>query len=188
MFGAEKIFRRQFTPHEGGYLFYPFVWSRGYLVTEEEFQKLCQDRKRSLGLSGMLRLWALALVLIIVCAAVAIFLEDERLLNAGSIASALAILAVVLWRSTTAIRLVRGRQPVAPTRNRIERERHSARVVGWPMMLVVFLLSVWFLFLSAILAYASPLIGVPILALFGFAFLRNTQVAWRKYAEGIRSP
>src|SRR5687768_15783278 len=120
MFGAKKMFERQFTPCEGGYLFYPFAWSRGYLVTEAEFRKLCHDRDRSLSFIGMLK-WLLPLMLVVtvVSATPAILLEDERFLTAGNVVLVLVVLTVILWKSMAATRLIRGREPIAPRRSKV---------------------------------------------------------------------
>ena len=52
MFDTMDAFTRQFTPVDGGYLYYPSKNDGGKLVTAEEFESLVADWQRVAGRSG----------------------------------------------------------------------------------------------------------------------------------------
>lgn len=184
MFNSVEIYARSFKPVDGGYLYYPTRWSSGYLVNEEEFQQLCADWRSVSGWKGIFKLVAIVLVVATLATLAASAWEiSERAFDYITLLIAVGMLAYIVWKFTAAYRLVRTRQPAAPRRTGREVETDFSRQLTWPMALFVAVLSVWFCFLSLLVALANPVIGVPLLLLFVAATYMNGRVVYRKWLD-----
>lgn len=137
-----STFAKQFTPVEGGYLFYPSRKSGGKLVTPEEFERLMENWRRVAGTKGR---WKSVGAIVL---AITLWLLLSQLLRAPSWADevivpavAVGIVAWLLWASFAPQRLVRDRPAVAPPRPLPQARREARAMLKWPTVLVVTLLS-----------------------------------------------
>jgi hypothetical protein len=61
MFDLRAAFTKQFTPVDGGYVYYPPRGSGGKLVTLDEYESLCADWNKRVGPRGQWKVAGLPL-------------------------------------------------------------------------------------------------------------------------------
>src|SRR4051794_2178710 len=114
MIDPARAFAEQFTPVEGGYLYYPAPRSGAKLVTADEFEELAKAWRRRV---GPWKIAGVGLVAIIIWT----FVSDEVAMPKWSKSAFLgllvsAICAWVFWAAYAPRRLVKDRPEVAPAR------------------------------------------------------------------------
>jgi hypothetical protein len=184
MFDSTKQFARQFRPVEGGYLYFPGRWGKGYLVSPDEYDQLCEEWKRVAGWSGILRLVGFIILGIILVLTITAWLGlPSETTDGPELLLALAVPAYLVWKAAAPYRLVRHREPIAPRRTPREVEGDMARNIGWPMAVLLAVLSLWFIVMFALAAIINPLVGVPLLLFFSIAAYLNGRAIFRKWAD-----
>ncbi|GGI87249.1 hypothetical protein GCM10007973_24620 [Polymorphobacter multimanifer] len=139
-------FDQQFTPTEGGYLYYPSPWKGAKLITVEEHEGFVNDWKRATGLAPMSVSVGLGLVFIIV----SIFLlrhESSNLAKFGP--AAVWIFGLFAWFRRPAVaasKAVKDRPYVTGSRPRSDVWRQARTTQSWPAIIFFLLLSAKFLF------------------------------------------
>lgn len=165
-------------------MFYPTRWSRGYLVAEDEYRDLRDDWRRLHSISGMTKLAAAVFIpASIVFVAMGSSGSDNSQLAAVQFAFALVFALVFGWRITKPHRLVWGRTPIAEKRSSRKADSDVARQLNWPLAVLLVVLSGWLVVVAASVAAFQPMIGVPLLLLFGWAAYRNFRIVCRKWFE-----
>lgn len=180
MFGsAVTAFMRSFIPIEDGYLYYPSRWSRGYLVTAEEYEHLTENWRKVAGFWGILKLVGIFLAASILLVLIGGDVGSTSGYDFATYGCIAAVIAYLIWKSTAPHRLVRGRKPIAPPRTAKETEEQMGRALGWPMAIWLSFISVSFLGWSVSLAVSQPFIGVPLALLTAVATFMNCRMAVR---------
>jgi hypothetical protein len=146
MFDPVGAFTRQFTPVEGGYLYYPSRRSGGKLVSASEYEMLVADWRR-IAAGGT---WKVAgfLILVIVVGTIAsrTLAVPDWMLDIAVFGAIAAISIGVLWVGGAPRRLVRERPAITPPRPIGEAQRDSRRLMKWPFVLVMIVIwTRWFL-------------------------------------------
>jgi hypothetical protein len=147
LFDPVEAFERQFTPTDGGYLYYPSRRSGGKLVTTEEYQSLFQNWEKIAGRSGIWKCVAVLMLPIVILLVVEVTFElpvwaDSAviLVNAG------ALLAWLSWHAYAPRRLVRGRPDVTPPRTLSESRKIARSIIPWSQIsAVMFITAVFFI-------------------------------------------
>jgi hypothetical protein len=184
MFDTTKQFARQFRPVEGGYLYFPGRWGRGYFVSPEEYEKLCTEWRKAAGWSGILCLVGVFMLVVIALGTIAALLDlPQASIDGAELLLGVAGAAYFLWKASAPYRLVRRREPIAPKRTSHEIDGDLARTIAWPMAALLAVLSAWFVFLFALVALAEPLLGVPLVLLFGVSAYFNGRTIYRKWVD-----
>ena len=140
MFGMRALFLAQFEPHDGGYIFYPTVWSGGRLVTAAEADAMRQQNAR---LTRFVHSWRGLLLLVagtVLFSFVSFALDPSRAYHDLTF---FAFLWVVIFGAVTGpwlapASLVRGREVVKPRRDRrarIEAQREARAAMRRPLMI-----------------------------------------------------
>lgn len=135
-------FTEQFTPTEGGYLFYPSNACGGKLVTADEYEQLTERWRK---VTGRRARW-----MIVGIEMLALFFWPD-ISNVFSLpdwsdwiivaAPLVGILAWLLWASFAPHRLVRDRPTITPPKP-VSEARHQARgLPNWRYIIVVLLFS-----------------------------------------------
>ncbi len=139
MFGSVSAYEKIFVPTEGGYLFYPSNWSRGYLISPEERDQLVADWREVASFKSILKMVVLAVIAImaIQLASMALGIENQTQPYIGY-GIGLIYVGYIGWRNSAVYRLVRGREPVAPRRTAEENRQAIGRMVPLPMLFLVF--------------------------------------------------
>ena len=135
MFNAVEAFKRQFTPVEGGYVYYPSVWHGGKLVTAEEYERLLANWK---GIAGTRAIWKIA-IFFVLASSVLVMLSELLSLPRWSewlimVAGAAGVCGWLCWVALAPYRLVKGRPDFAPPRSRSEARREARTMLGWPLV------------------------------------------------------
>lgn len=142
MFDSLGAFSRQFTPVDGGYLYYPSRKDGGKLVTAEEFETLVSDWQRVAGRSGTWKSGGLIglaiLIWILVSQALALPTWTDWIIIIAAVAG---LSGWILWNSFAPRRLVRDRPEVAPPRPSSQVRREARAALKWPVVILVVLLS-----------------------------------------------
>ena len=135
MFDTGKLFDLQFEPIEGGYRYHPWPWSKGYLVTEEEFQLVRTEYLSAsswrfiglliLGMIAILMLWTITM------SSMGLPSEESEWVDYFL---GIALVGPIMWRILAPQRLVWGREPIAPRRTMKEQDEYAAVSFGWPMI------------------------------------------------------
>lgn len=142
MFDTVGAFAKQFTPVEGGYLFYPSRRGGGKLVTADEYDRLLADWTKMAGSSGRWKSVGLVFAAIILWTLVSQTVALPDWATTFFIAAiVVAMCAYLLRASSTARRLVRDRPDVAPPRPASEARREARTMLNWPFVLLALLLS-----------------------------------------------
>jgi hypothetical protein len=135
-------FTRQFTPIDGGYLYYPSRKGGGKFVTAEEFETLASDWHRVAGRAGMWKSVGLTTLVIVIWTLLSRTLAAPGWADrAVAIACAAALSGWVLWASYAPRRLVKGRPDFAPPRAASAARREARAALNWPIVLMVLLFS-----------------------------------------------
>lgn len=188
MFNTVATYERLFTPTEGGYLFYPWVWSGGYLITNEEYDRLVADWRLANSWSLRIKL-GLAMVAAMVAGVIIIFVtgappEISSNVLAGVIA--LGLTGHLLWRLSAVYRLIIGRKPVVGRRSRDASRAQVASMMSWPMLLwITFGISLGSAFLLFFALRGSWLAGILgiVFAISGYQYWRIVMSKWKARGE-----
>lgn len=142
MFDSLGAFAKQFTPIEGGYLYYPSKKGGGKLVTAEEYDELNEGWRKVAGQSGIWKTVGLAMLVIFVWTFISTTLSLPDWAGAIFIAvAASCISAWLFWAGLAPRRLVRDRPDVAPPRPISQVKRHVRAMLNWHMIIFALLLS-----------------------------------------------
>jgi hypothetical protein len=140
MFDRDLGFIKQFTPVEGGYVYYPSHKTAGKLVTVEEFERLRADWQRVAGWSGRWKLVGLVVVTLIFWTLLLNGLQLPEWLEKAVMAGIVAAMAGrLLWASFAPLRLVKGKPAVTLPRPAAEAWREARAVMSWPSVLIAIL-------------------------------------------------
>lgn len=138
MFDVTTAFSRQFTPVDGGYVYYPFRTAGGKLVTAAEYERLVADWERVAGRRGRWKavglLSAAILLWVFVSQALALPEWADSIILMGSVG---ALSGWIYWASLAPRRLVRHRPDIAPPRLPSEARREARAALNWPFVLLV---------------------------------------------------
>lgn len=142
MFDAIGAFNKQFTPTEGGYLYYPSRKSGGKLVTAEEFEKLAADWERTAGRSGQWKIAGIVIVLIIVFTLVAEFVDlPDWVDTICTLGIVVGVSGRFLWAGFAPWRLVKDRAAVTQPRSMSQTRRAVRDLLNWPFIIFATLFS-----------------------------------------------
>lgn len=139
MFDLERSFAAQFTPVDGGYLYYPSRKAGGRLITIDEYHALfAKWRQKS-------NPWKVAFVALVLIGAWTIVSDAFALPNwSEQFFIGLMVAAVcgwTYWALYAPRRLVKDRPEVAPPRPLSESRRRARAALDWPMVLFFLLAS-----------------------------------------------
>jgi len=139
MFDSTRSFAAQFTPIDGGFLYYTSRKSGGRLITADEYQELLKLWRRRSNPWGL----AIATLVIIVGWAVA---SDAFALPEWSEGLFIAVVVAALcswifWAACAPRRLVRDRPAIAPARPFSEARRKARGALDWTLVSFVLLFS-----------------------------------------------
>ena len=152
MFDSIGAFTRQFTPVDGGYLYYSSRKEGGKLVTVEEFEELVTDWQRVAGKGGTWRTVGLVAVAILlwtlISRALALPGSADWIVILGSVS---AVSGWLLWASLAPRRLVKNRPTVTPPRPVAQAKREARAALNWPFV-IFFLLASGAIFLGCLSA------------------------------------
>lgn len=170
---------------DGGFLFYPWRWSRGYLVTEVEFRGLKAEYSNLLSWKRMGWLLLAMLGFSLVATISELTTGYDLLANPFiHIGFWVGIILPTLWSMLAPQRLVWGRNPIAPRLNRSEVLGREAHMHNWPFAIWLAAMSAWLTVIGVVVAMADPWIGVPMVLVFALALTRSALVILRKLKQG----
>lgn len=132
MFDPIGAFTKQFTPVEGGYLYYPSQKSGGKLVTTDEYQRMVEVWSKISGRSGWWKNTGIMILVLFLLAFIWQFLSLPDwlyLVLAGAIL--VGVSGWVLWVSLAPRRLVRERAVITPPRPVSEARRQGRALLNW---------------------------------------------------------
>ena len=178
-----RSFADQFTPVEGGYLYYPSRKRGGRRVTSDEFQHLVLQWRRRVGP------WKLALPCL-VAVIVWTVLSDQFALPdwSGSAFSGLIVVTMaawVLWAGYAPRRLVKQRPEVAPPRPPKEERRKARAALDWKLVLLVAVASGGF-FAKGLLAARVTFSSLALTVGSGLLFFGYLWIAVLKFRDERR--
>ena len=180
MMNPVRSFADQFTPVEGGYLYYASRKSGGRRVTSDEFQHLVLQWRRRVGP------WRLALPCLIAIIGWTV-LSDQFALPAWSSSAFNALIVVAMaawlvWAAYAPRRLVKERPEVAPPRPRKEGRRKARASLDWKLVLLVVVVSGGF-FAKGLLAARATFSSVALTAGSGLLFFGYLWIAVLKVSD-----
>ena len=136
MFDLIGAFTKQFTPIDGGYLYYPSRKSGGKFVTTDEYEKLVADWQRIAGRRGLWKTVGLIFVAVLLwtIASEVLALPDwaDWILIVGCVS---AISGWLGWAALAPRRLVKDRPNSTPPRSIAEARRESRAILNWPFVI-----------------------------------------------------
>lgn len=142
MLDPVEFFENQFTPVEGGYLFYASRKAGGKVVTPDEFERLSADWRRVAGRRGQLKGAGLVFL------AIALWMITSRTLALPEVADtfvtagiAAATIGRFMWAGFAPARLVRARVAVTPPRPSSQARHEARKVMTWPFVVSIILAS-----------------------------------------------
>lgn len=140
MFAMRALFEAQFEPHDGGFVFYPTVWSGGRLVTAAEADAMRQQNAR---LTRFVYSWRGLLLLVVgtvLYSFVSSALDPSRAYHDLTFATFIGVVTAEItagpWLAPAS--LVRGREVVKPRRDRrarIEAQREARAAMRRPLII-----------------------------------------------------
>lgn len=182
MFDTAGLLQRSFTPVEGGYLYYPYRWSHGYLVKPGEYDALVDDWRRVARWRGIWKLVGVMAVALTIGMAIIYWLGLGELANTVlNFGLGTAMAGYIIWKSTAANRLVRGREKFAPPRSSQAAEDAMGKALGRRMSVWLAIGSLSFLALAIDYAVATPRWGVPAVIIFATLTFFNLRIAVRAF-------
>lgn len=181
----KAFFEKQFTPADGGYIYYPSRRSGGKFLSAEEYGRLLSDWEAVAGTKGI---WKAALLLISMALALAFFSTFVGLPDwTSKVASWLIVLgglARLLWKSLAPRRLVRGRPDAVPPRSKAQVDREVRDLVGWPII-ALSLVVCSILFWGALHSPSRGLVRWAVLIGSGIVLLQYLRAAFLKFRDRL---
>ena len=146
MYAMRALFEAQFEPRDGGYIFYPTVWSGGRLVTVAEADAMRQQNAR---LTRFVYSWRGLILLVVgtvLFSFVSFALDASRVYHDLALA---AFVAVVTFGANAGpwlvpASIVRGREVVKPRRDRrarVEAQREARAAMRRPLMILALIMA-----------------------------------------------
>jgi hypothetical protein len=136
VFDSIGTFTKQFTPVEGGYLYYPSKKDGGKLVTSNEYDELVAGWQKVAGRKGIWKIVSIVMLTImfstLVSKATVLPAWSDSILTAACV---VGILAWLLWASLAPRRLVRDRPAIAPPRPSSQVRRQARALINWRMII-----------------------------------------------------
>jgi len=142
LFDSTGIFAKQFTPVDGGYLYYPSKRGGGKLVTADEYDELVADWQKVAGRTGIWRTVGLVVLAIVVWTIIP--KAEDLSVWSDSIFATVCVggaSAWILWASFAPRRLVRGRPAITQPRIVSEAKRQARALLNWPLIIFLLFLS-----------------------------------------------
>jgi len=176
-------FKKQFTPTEGGYLYYPSRKIGGKLITTREYEKLVEDWQRVTGRSGLWKIiGGIVLAIILWSLVAAIFDLPETVTTIVMIGCAVSVSSWLLWASYAPRRLVKDRPAVTPPRDISEARQQARAMLNWPFVAFALAISGIILFTS-VQAHESTIASWAWLIGSGLMFVAYIWVAIQKLRD-----
>lgn len=142
MFDSISAFRKQFTPVDGGYLYYPSKRDGGKLVTAEEYDQLAEGWRKVAGRRGIWKIAGIIMLAIFVWTAISKFWSLPDWSDSAMVAaSVIGISAWLFWASFAPRRLVRNRPAITPPRPVAETKRQARALLNWRFIIFALLFS-----------------------------------------------
>lgn len=185
MIDQTKIFTKQFTPTDGGYIYYPSRKSGGKFVSAGEFERLLSDWEAVAGTRGMWKnacLVALPGLALIVINSLVDLPDWSSKAAAGF--SVIGISAWLFWKSLAPRRLVRGRPDIVPPRSKAQVDREVRDLVGWPII-ALSLVVCSILFWGALHSPSRGPVRWAVLIGSGIVLLQYLRVAFMKFRDRL---
>jgi len=132
MFDSMGAFTKQFTPIDGGYLYYPSKNGGGKLVTPDEYADLVDGWRNVAGSKGIWKSVGAVILAIVVWTVIGSFVTlpawSDTLLTAACVGG---MSAWLLRASLAPRRLVQGRPDIVPPRSRAQSRRQARALLNW---------------------------------------------------------
>ncbi len=142
MFDSIGTFTKQFTPAEGGYLYYTSKKSGGKLVTVSEYERLVDDWRKVAGRRGTwMTAGAVILVIAIWTAISKLFTLPDWFDSIIVAASVIGISTRIVWAIYAPRRLVGDRPSITPPRPTSEVRRQARALLSWRLIIFSLLLT-----------------------------------------------
>ena len=142
MFDTIGAFGKQFTPADGGYLYYPSRKAGGKLVTHGEYTDLMAGWQRVVGRKGQWQFVGVIFAIIVVWELISNWLQFPDWTQQTMIIACVGLLIARLFRASYAPRrLVGGRPDIAPPRARADVGRQARSALNWPFVLFALVIS-----------------------------------------------
>ncbi|WP_143761353.1 hypothetical protein [Sphingobium chlorophenolicum] len=142
MFDSIGAFTRQFTPVDGGYLYYPSKKDGGKLVTADEYQQLTEGWSRVAGRRGLWKVVGVVMLAIIIWTAISKSLSLPDWLDSIMVAASVTgISGWLFWASFAPRRLVRDRPAITPPRSVLQAKRQARALLNWRFIIFALLFS-----------------------------------------------
>lgn len=132
----DEAFKHACEPFEDGYLFYPWRWSKGYKISEEELESL-KGWSRPINNWTFLITFSLAIPVIL---GLSLYLEIslawDSALSWAMVAVGLILSAFLAYGLAPQFAVL-GRKPVAPRRSAKKNDEIQARTTPWWLLIVL---------------------------------------------------
>jgi len=142
VFDSIGAFTKQFTPVDGGYLYYPSKRDGGKFVTADEYEQLVAGWCKVADRRGIWKIVGIVVLAIFAWIAISRFwsLPDwsDSIMVAASVAG---ISAWLFWTSFAPRRLVRNRPAITPPRPITEVKRQARALLNWRFIIFALLFS-----------------------------------------------
>lgn len=142
MFDATGSFARQFTPVDGGYVYYPSKRSGGKLVSNEEYESLLAEWRGIVGRGGR---WKIIGVVILAISLWTLISQGLSLPGWAETAAITILVAGIsgrlLWAGFAPRRLVKQRPEISPPRAASQARRQARAALNWPFVAFALLFS-----------------------------------------------
>jgi hypothetical protein len=142
IFDSIGAFERQFTPVEGGYLYYPSKRSGGKLVTADELDVLRSDWQRVAGRGGRWKTVGVVIAGLVAWELISVALKLPQWTSWIAITGAVIFISArILWASLAPRQLVQDRPAITPPRSLAERGRQARATLSWSFVTFVLIVS-----------------------------------------------
>lgn len=184
MFDVIDVFAKQFTPIDGGYLYYPSKKSGGKLVTAAEYDELVEGMRKA---AGRPAIWKVVGVVLLVILTWALISEAQSLPDWADwivvAAVAIGISAWTIWASLAPQRLVRDRPFITPPRTALQAGREVRSLLGWRFIIFALLFS-GFTFFGSLYSTERNFVSWAVLFGTGAIFGGYIWISVRKFRDG----
>lgn len=126
------VFTRQFTPRDGGHLYYPSRRSGGKFVTAAEFEQLVEEWERIVDGRGRWKMVGAACAAVLIIVFLSDFFDWPRWIDRMMVFPiVLGIAGRTFWASRAPARLVRSRPAISPPKPASEARREARAMFSW---------------------------------------------------------
>lgn len=183
MFNLVDMYKRQFHPHEDGYIFYPNRKGGGKFVTTAEYDAIMEQYASKFSwrpVAFMVFLFTFSNIVMIML--VGYLNLTQTIMYILLTFAIIILLGWTIWHSWAGHRMVKHKADIAPPRSWEQVQKDGRKSLGWPFILFLLFISI-FIFIKAWIDPDRNILIWGQIVIFGVLIPVYLRMAYKKYRD-----